>query len=250
MCEYNPYSLKGKTILITGASSGIGRATAIECSKMGAQVIITGRNKERLNETFKALKNDGHLQVIAELSDENDLLNLVNSIPEIDGLVNNAGLTKLLMTSFINKKDLSEILSVNTIAPILLTQKLLKNKKIKKKASVVFVSSIAGNNRASLGNGMYATSKAAINAFMKNAALELAPKRIRCNSVAPGMVLTNIMGLDLAIDEQSKKDMQTYPLKRYGTPEEIAYAIVYLLSDATAWVTGISLVVDGGKTLQ
>jgi NAD(P)-dependent dehydrogenase (short-subunit alcohol dehydrogenase family) len=250
MSEYNPYSLKGKAILVTGASSGIGRATAIECSKMGAKVIITGRNQERLNETFKELKNEGHLQVIAELSNKEELEHLVDFIPEIDGFVNNAGITKLLTTPFINKKDISEILEINTIVPILLTQKLLKRKKIRKNASIVFTSSIAGNYYTSPGRGMYATSKSAITAFMKNAALELAPKGIRCNSVAPGMILTNIMGHNLEIDEQSIRDMQTYPLKRYGRPEEVAYAIIYLLSNAAAWVTGTSLIIDGGKTLQ
>lgn len=250
MSGYNPYSLKGKTILVTGASSGIGKATAIECSKLEANVIITGRNSERLNEAFAELATGNHLLINADLSNEEELQHLVNSIPEIDGLVNNAGITKLLMTSFINRKDLSEILEVNTIAPILLTQKLLKHKKIKKNASIVFTSSIAGNNHASPGRGMYATSKAAITAFMKNAAIDLASKGIRCNSVNPGMIFTNLMGHNLEFDEQSIKDMKTYPLKRYGRPEEVAYAIIYLLSSASSWVTGTSIVIDGGKTLQ
>jgi Dehydrogenases with different specificities (related to short-chain alcohol dehydrogenases) len=250
MNTYNPYSLQGKTVLITGASSGIGKATAIECSKMGALIVITDRDEARLNETIEQLEGGGHTQLVADLSKEDDLSHIANCIPEIDGLVNNAGITKLMMTSFIKRQDLSEILEINTIAPIILIQKLLKEKKLKKNSSIVFTSSIAGIFRASLGNGMYSASKSAINAFMKTIALELAPKKIRCNSVNPGMVNTNILGYNLEQDEQALKDMQTFPLKRYGKPEEIAHAIIYLLSDAASWVTGTALVIDGGKTLQ
>jgi len=250
MNTYNPYSLQGKTVLITGASSGIGRATAIECSKMGASVVVTDRDEARLNETIEQLEGSGHTQIVADLSKEEDLSHIVNCTPEIDGFVNNAGITKVMMVAFINKKDLTELLEINTIAPIILTQKLLKNKKIRKNASIVFTSSIAGIGYTSPGRGMYSASKSAINAFMKTVALELAPKKIRCNSISPGMVNTNILGYDLERDEQTIKDMQTYPLKRYGKPEDIAHAIIYLLSDAASWVTGTTLVIDGGKTLQ
>ena len=250
MNGYNPYSLKDKVILVTGASSGIGRATAIESAKMGATVIITGRDEERLNETFEQLGAGNHQQIIADLSNEEDMVCLIDGIPLIHGLVSNAGITKVLMTAFINQKDLSNILNINTIVPVLLIQKMLKKKKIAKEASIVFTSSIAGTYHIAPGRAMYAASKAAIDAFMKTAALELASKRIRCNSVNPGMVYTNLMGRDIALDEQTQKDIQTYPLRRYGKPEEIAYAIIYLLSDAASWITGTSLVIDGGKTLQ
>ena len=129
---YNPYSLEGKTILVTGASSGIGRASAIECSKLGAKVIITARNQERLSETFSMLQGEGHQVITCDLADENSINRLVEEVSEIHGLVNNAGFTKLLPVQFINVADLNSLLSINTVAPIILLQKLLKKKKIKK----------------------------------------------------------------------------------------------------------------------
>lgn len=249
--SYNPYSLEGKTILVTGASSGIGKATAIECSKMGATVIITARNKDRLDETFLELEGgQPHQQFIADLSDEKEIDNLVLSLPVLDGCVNNAGINKLMLVQFIKEEELKRILQINTVAPIILTQKLVKSKKLKKLSSVVFTSSVAGNFTASFGNSIYSTSKAAINGFVRNAALELAAKKIRCNTVNPGMINTKLIkGLTLS-DEQLKDDMERYPLKRYGEAHEVAHAIIYLLSDASTWVTGISLVVDGGITIR
>ena len=125
-----PFSLVGKTILITGASSGIGRSTAIECSKMGARLVISGRNEKRLCETFRALEGDGHSYIMADLSDGSQLDELVEQSPTLDGLVNNAGITETLPTQFIKQEKLIHVLEVNTIAPIMLTQKLLKAKKI------------------------------------------------------------------------------------------------------------------------
>jgi NAD(P)-dependent dehydrogenase (short-subunit alcohol dehydrogenase family) len=246
---YNPFSLKGKTILITGASSGIGRATAIECSKMGAKVVITGRNVERLNETFLQLLGDEHLQLVADLQDQNDTTQLVEDMPVLDGLVNNAGITITLPTSFINKNALSEVLQVNTIAPILLTQNLVKKKKLKNGGSIVFTCSTSGVYNAVVGNAMYSASKGAINGFMKNAALDLAAKNIRVNAVSPGMIKTNILETSIITKDQLQEDMKKYPLKRYGEPQEVAFAIIYLLSDAAKWVTGTNLLIDGGLTL-
>ena len=128
---YNPFSLQGKTILITGASSGIGRATAIECSKMGAAVIITGRNKMRLEETCSLMEGDGHSVQVSDLSDEREIDKLVETIPHIDGLVNNAGKTVQSLVQFVNHSSIDDIFKINTVAPILLTQKILKQKKIK-----------------------------------------------------------------------------------------------------------------------
>ena len=126
---------------------------------------------------------------------------------------------------------------------------LVKKKLLVKQSSVVFVSSIGGIERFSLGNGVYGASKAAIHSMMKTCAKELAPKKIRVNSVNPGMVKTHLIE-DLAISpEQLAADMQNYPLKRFGEPEDIAYGIIYLLSDASSWVTGHALVIDGGVTV-
>jgi NAD(P)-dependent dehydrogenase (short-subunit alcohol dehydrogenase family) len=246
----NPFSLENKTILVTGASSGIGRATAIECSKMGAKVIITGRNEERLQETFVQLEDDGHLQIVADLQKGEDLALLIESVPVIDGLVNNAGITISLPVPFINKGALDDILQINTVVPILLTSAIVKKKKIKNGGSVVFTCSTSGIYNAVIGNAMYSASKGAISGFMKNAALDLAAKNIRVNAVSPGMINTNILESGVITEEQLKEDMKKYPLKRYGEPEEVAYAIIYLLSDASSWVTGSNLVIDGGYTLQ
>jgi len=248
----NPFSLEGKTVLITGASSGIGRSTAIECSKLGASVIITGRNSERLNETFEALKKGAvHKQIIGDLINNGDLENLVNQIPEIDGLVNNAGIVKLIPVSFYTSEELERIYKLNVFAPMILLNQLLKKKKLRKKSSIVFTSSISGVFRVTPGNGIYAASKNSLDAFMRISALELAPKGIRCNSVNPGMVETNITNLNGKLtEEQYKLDIQEYPLKRYGKPEDVAYAIIYLLSDASSWVTGSTIKIDGGRTLN
>lgn len=246
---FNPYSLENKTILVTGASSGIGKATAIACSKMGAKVVITGRNAERLQETFQELEGDGHQQIIAELTNEDDLKRLVEEVPPLDGLVNNAGIGSKTPINFIKQNTLQNILDVNTIAPIMLTKMLLKKKKMQKGSSMVLTSSISGVCSVDIGNTLYSVSKSAIDGFMKNAAKELAEKGIRVNSVNPGMVDTPINDYSNVSEEQMQADLLRYPLKRHGKPEEIAYAIIYLLSDAAAWVTGTALKIDGGYSL-
>ena len=247
---YNPFSLEGKTILVTGASSGIGRATAVECSKLGATVVITGRNEARLQETVSMMEGDTHQIIIADLATDDGVQSLVDNSPKLDGLVNNAGYTHTMLTNFINREALSQQLEVNTIAPILLFQRLLKAKKIGKGASVVFTASISGLYCAGLGNVLYSTSKSAINGFVKNAALDLASRNIRINAVAPGMVDTHIYDAGTISEEQLEAERQRYPMKRFGKPEEVAYAIIYLLSDASSFTTGSTIVLDGGFTLQ
>lgn len=246
---FNPYSLEGKTILVTGASSGIGKATAIACSKLGAAVVITGRDVERLQDTFDHLDGDGHEQVVADLTNEDELKRLVEAVPQLDGVVNNAGIGGKTPISFIKQSALQNILNVNTIAPIMLSKFLLKKKKLKRGSSMVLTSSISGVYSVDTGNTLYSVTKSAIDGFMKNAAKELGEKGIRINSVNPGMVDTPINDYSNVSEEQKLADIQRYPLKRHGKPEEIAYAIIYLLSDAAAWVTGTSLKIDGGYSL-
>ena len=251
--SYNPYSLENKTVLVTGASSGIGRATAIECSKMGAKVIITARNKERLQETFDALDRSfcqEHQQVIADMSTEEAVHQLADSMPTLDGVSLNAGIVKTLPVKFINGEALNEVLNVNMICPVLLAQRLLKNKKLQRGSSVVFTSSIGGVMISTVGNTMYGISKGGLNAFMKGFALEMASNGIRSNSVNPGFVATNILATGTISEEQLKQNMAHYPLGRFGEPNDIAHAIIYLLSDASSWVTGHTLVVDGGVILR
>lgn len=246
---FNPYSLEGKTILVTGASSGIGKATAIACSKMGAHVVITARHANRLQDTYNELEGDGHLQIIAELTNEDDLKQIVEAVPQLDGFVNNAGIGSKTPINFIKQSALQNILDVNTIAPIMLTKMLLKKKKLQKGSSMVLTSSISGVCSVDIGNTLYSVTKCAVDGFMKNAAKELAEKGIRVNSVNPGMVDTPINDYSNVTEDQMQADLLRYPLKRHGRPEEIAYAIIYLLSDAAAWVTGTALKIDGGYSL-
>lgn len=251
--SYNPYSLEGKTILVTGASSGIGRTTAIECSRMGATVVITARNEGRLKETLDALDTSfgqKHQMAIADLSTEDGIFSLVDNLPALSGASLNAGIVKTLPVKFINNKDLAEVLNTNMIGPVLLTQRLLKKKKITKGGSVVFTSSIGGVMISTIGNTMYGISKGGLNAFMKGFALEMAAGGIRGNSVNPGFVATNILSVGTISEEQLKENESKYPLGRFGKPADIAHAIIYLLSDASSWVTGHTLVVDGGLILK
>lgn len=247
---YNPYSLEGKIILITGASSGIGRAVAVECSKLGAKVIITARNNERLKETYRMLEGDGHLLFTCDLSNPDAIVQLVSEIPIINGMVCNAGTNKMIPISFMKYENIQEILTVNTVAPMLLLKEVCKKKKLSKGASVVFTSSMAGVGAAATGNGAYTASKGAISSFLKVAALELAPRKVRVNAVCPGMTRTPMIYDDNVQDEELKKDMERYPLGRYGEPQDIAWAMIYLLSDASTWVTGTNLVIDGGLTIR
>lgn len=249
----NPFSLEGKTILVTGASSGIGRQTAIECSKMGANIVVTARNEKRLSETLSTLdtsNGQSHQMVIADLSSQDGINALVDALPGLNGVSLNAGIVKTLPVKFINSDDLQDVLNVNMMGPILLTQRLLKKKKICKGASVVFTSSIGGVIISTVGNTMYGVSKGGLNAFMKGLALEMAAKGIRSNSVNPGFVDTNILAAGTISEEQLEENKKHYPLGRFGKPEDIAYAIIYLLSDASAWVTGHTLVIDGGVILK
>jgi NAD(P)-dependent dehydrogenase (short-subunit alcohol dehydrogenase family) len=246
----NPFSLEGKKIFVTGASSGIGRAVAVECSKMGAMVIFTGRNRDRLQETYKSLSGDNHRWISADLNDKDDVKSIIDCLPDLDGVVHCAGIVKTLPFRFINQVDLQSVMETNFIAPVLLNQHLVKTKRIKRDSSVVFISSISGVFCSMPGNSIYSASKGAINGMMKGMALDLAPVGIRVNSVTPGMIETNLLSDNSSItSEQLQENIKKYPLKRYGKPEEVAYAVIYLLSDASKWVTGSNLLIDGGYTL-
>jgi NAD(P)-dependent dehydrogenase (short-subunit alcohol dehydrogenase family) len=247
--KYNPFSLENKTVFVTGASSGIGKAIAIECTKMGATVIITGRNAERLKETFNQLEGSNHLQIIADLQITEQTASLIEQLPLLDGVVHSAGIVTTLPFQFITKEKLDEIFSINFINPTLVNQQLLKQKKIKNGASIIWISSIAGTLCSSPGSSMYSASKSAINGIVKGMAIDLAPKGIRVNSVNPGVIETNIFSKEVITKEQIQEEVKKYPLKRYGKPEEVAYATIYLLSDASAWITGSHLLIDGGYTL-
>ncbi|MDR1518232.1 MAG: SDR family oxidoreductase [Dysgonamonadaceae bacterium] len=249
---YNPFSLENKTILVTGASSGIGRATAIECSKMGAKVVITARNKERLKETFLQLEGEEHLQIVADLNKSEECNKLVDFVPKLDGIVHCAGIGISLPFQLCSIEEVRGVIDTNLIAPIDLLYQILQAKKNEKTGfSIVFISSIAGNVVSYTGSSIYSASKAGISGLAKGMAIDLASKNVRVNSILPGMVETPMVeGLSETVSQEAlESDKKRYPLKRYGKPEEIAHATIYFLSDASSWVTGSNLVIDGGFTL-
>lgn len=250
--NYNPYSLVGKTILVTGAGSGIGRATAIEASRLGGRIILVDINEAGLIETKGMLDGQEleHLHYVVDLCDESAIDAMVKVMPIINGCSNNAGITKLTPIQFITVEEMERIHKVNLMAPMLLTKYLLKRKKLSRPASIVFTASAGGVFVASPGNAVYATSKCGVDGYMRTAALELASKGIRCNSVNPGMVETPLINRGQVTAEQHEKDKENYPLGRYGKPEDVALATIYLLSDASSWMTGTALKIDGGLTLK
>jgi NAD(P)-dependent dehydrogenase (short-subunit alcohol dehydrogenase family) len=243
------FSLVEKNVLITGASSGIGKAAAIVSSQNGANLIVQARNKDRLDRCIIALDNaKTNIPILGDLTLEEDLDKIVIECPSLDGLVLNAGIVKLSPVQFIKKSDLDLLFDTNVKSSILLVQKLLKAKKINKFASIVFVSSIA-SQKVTLGNAMYAASKGAVNSFTKALALELSPKKIRVNAILPGLVETDILG-ENSNKEELSKHLNNYPLGRFGQPNDIAYLIQYLLSNESSWMTGNLIPIDGGFSLK
>lgn len=248
--SYNPFTLAGKTILVTGASSGIGKASAIEVSKLGAKVIACGRDSERLAQTLQLLEGSGHTTFEGDLLKQSTIDQLVDDVPALDGVVLSAGKGLTMPFQFCSREMYDDIFNINFFSPLELLRQLFKKQKIHPGGSVVMIASIAGTGKHSVGNSVYGSAKAALQAMVRYIALELAPKKIRVNGICPGMVNTPFIHRGTLTDEQFQKDMATYPLKRYGEPEDIAHGVVYLLSDASSWVTGTSLVIDGGITAK
>ncbi len=248
MVEFNPFSLKGKTILVTGASSGIGRGIAITCSKMGASVLLNGRRQLKLEETLAQLEAGAHKIEAADLTDVESMNRMLSDLPVLDGVVHCAGIGQRVLCKSATEQDVDSVMDANFKGPVLLQTGLLKQKKLKKGASVVFIASIASWS-PSIGNAYYSASKGAIVSYAKCLALELAPRLIRVNCISPAMVWTNLIKNDAVEEEQLKEDEQSYPLKRYGQPEDIANLAVYMLSDASSWMTGSNVDITGGGIL-
>lgn len=248
----SPFSLKGKTILVTGASSGIGRSIAVECSKMGAKLVVTGRNEVRLLETMALMDGDGHQYVQSDLSQQDGIDTVVADCPVLNGIVHSAGIPDICGVKHISRTALENIVNINEIAPILLTSALVKRKKLQKGASIVFIASMSGVYVGNVGEASYSSTKGALSGFVKSAAIELAAQGTRVNTICPAVVQTKLLELSNGMfsEEQLKERMgERYPLKRFGKPEDVAYGAVYLLSDASQWVTGINLLIDGGYCL-
>lgn len=246
---YNPFSLDGKTIFVTGASSGIGQEVALECARMGAGVVITGRDAERLQETFERIETSQKSQIVADLTVVDDLERLIESLPSLDGVALCAGNSTTLPLQFGTRDKFDDMFDINFFAPVELLRLLYKKKRLNKGASVVIIASIGGTHSFMPGNGIYGASKAALNSVMKYAAREFASRRIRVNSICPGMVDTPLIHRGTITEEQLAEDAKRYPLGRYGKPSDIAHGAVYLLGDASSWLTGHDLVIDGGFSI-
>lgn len=247
---YNPFSLQGKTILVTGASSGIGRATAVECARMGASVVITGRDRKRLDSTYTELAGEGHRQIPTDLCDPDQLTELIKAMPDLSGAVFAAGVVETVPFRFVNRKKMERMFEVNFFSQTVLAQQIIKNKLMSVGGSMVFISSIDGPAVTHIGNSVYSATKGAVTGMCKGMALELASKNIRVNCIQPGMTDTPLIYGDSITQEQRDQDMGTYPLGRFARPEEIAWGAVYLLSDASSFTTGVDLRIDGGYTLK
>lgn len=252
---FNPFSLQGKNIIVTGASSGIGRQCAITCARMGARVVLIGRNVERLEETKSQLEGNGHLAVSYDLTALEGLKNMVAGIVAetgpIDGLVNCAGISTTLPFKLMKPEKVEEYFKTNVFATTELTRQVLNIKNVNKAgASVIFFASVmgvVGENAKSL----YSMTKGALLSGCRSLAIEYAPKKIRVNVVSPGVVETAINKNQpyLADPEKRKITEGLHPLG-LGTTDDIANACVYLLSDASRWMTGQNLIVDGGYTIK
>ena len=246
----NPFTLEGKTVLVTGAASGIGRATAIQCAEMGAKVLLVDLNENGLQETQKMIAREDSEYRALDLTDLEKLTEMVSTLPKLDGVASNAGIVLSLLAKFSEPKDMERIFKINTFSHINLVQQLINQKKLNKGASIVFTSSMSGVYCGIAGGSLYGATKSAILGYTKALAIELAPRGIRVNTIHPGMIETPLTSGTALSKELLEEDAKNYPLGRYGKPEEIAYSIVYLLSDATVWMTGSQLLIDGGYSVK
>lgn len=246
----SPFSLAGKKVLITGGASGIGKAAALLCAQMGAELYLADLNKPGLDKTVSEISGSPVQAFAADLTDGGQLDALVSSLPKLDGVVSNAGIVFSLLARFNEPSDMEKIFKINTFSHINLVQELIRQKKLNKGASIVFTSSMSGVYCGLPGGSLYGATKSALAGYAKALALELAPRGIRVNTIHPGMIQTPLtQGTSLSQDVLDE-DAKNYPLGRYGKPEEVAAMMVYLLSDATVWMTGSQLLLDGGYSLK
>jgi NAD(P)-dependent dehydrogenase (short-subunit alcohol dehydrogenase family) len=244
--------LQNKNILVTGASSGIGKETAVLFSELGANVIITARNEQNLSDTYSALKpSPYHIKVIADLTLLPEIKELVKSLPmAIDGFVHCCGKVMPIPVKFIKESQLQDVFSVNYFSAVNLVSELLMQKKLNNNSSIAFISSVS-TLHAYFGGAPYISSKAALEGYSKTLALELAPKKIRVNVLQPALVRTAIFDntINAAIDEEKMNELvNSYPLG-IGEPIDVANALAFFMSENSKWITGSSLKMDGGLTL-
>ncbi len=246
---YNPFSIEGKTILVTGAASGMGKATAITCAKMGAKIVAADYNANGLSCTMNELEGEGHNSFVLNLADESSWSELITDCPVLDGVANCAGIANMNPFLFVNREEIDKVFNINFFGPVLLTKSLIKLKKLNKGASIVFVASVDGPKVVHAGNSVYSAGKSALVGMARNMAIDLATKKIRVNCILPGTTDTPLIRTGNVTEDSLAEVAKTFPLKRFGTPEDMANGIIYLLSDASSFVTGTELVIDGGYTL-
>ena len=248
----NPFTLRDRRILVTGATSGIGKAIALCCANMGAVVVGTGRDAERLELTLKALKAisvQPHLMVHADLTQAADREHLVSTLREpIDGLVHSAGISRLSPVRMITERHLREIQAINVEAPMLLTQALLKRNLIAGNGSIVCIASIAAHIGVP-GVAAYSGTKAALIAMMRCLAMEVVKRSIRVNCLSPALVESPLLDATAAMLGSMDEERKNYPLG-FGKPDDVANAVVFLLSGASRWITGTTIIMDGGLTIS
>lgn len=242
---FNPFCLHNKQILVTGASSGIGKAIAIACAKMGATVIATARNEQRLADTISQMPKGNHKAIKADLTSQEDIEALVAELPKLDGFVQCAGVGSRVFCKMLDQDAIDYVIKPNLEAPILLQTSILAKKKINKAASIVYIASMAAEY-PSVGNAIYSASKGAIISYAKCLAVELASRQIRVNCICPAMIWTDLILQEGLTKEEMEEAQCRYPLKRYGQPDDVANLALYLLSDAAAWMTGSAIDLTGG----
>jgi NAD(P)-dependent dehydrogenase (short-subunit alcohol dehydrogenase family) len=243
----NAFDLKGKTILVTGASSGLGKQTAITASEYGAKVIVTGRNLSRLDDTFRSLAGEGHMQFAADLTVQADIDRLVASLPQLDGLVHSTGISELAPAQFITEEVISKTFRISFDASVLLTAGILRKKKLTKgNSSIVFISSIS-TRYPFVGGAMYISAKAALEAYARVLALELASRGTRVNCIAPAFVRTPMLDETAENFSQEAVDkIEQRQLMGLGDPVDVANTIIFYLADASKWVSATNLILGGG----
>ena len=245
---YNPYSLEGKTILITGAASGIGKETAIESSKMGAKIVAVDLNADGLNALVPQLEGEGHLTFDGNLCNDEFLKLLAENAPVLNGVFLCAGVSDTTLVKFLTEEKIDRVFNINVKAPVMMLKYLLKKKKVADGGSLVWMSSY-GAEKVEPGLGIYAASKSAVNGFMRAYAKELIGKRIRSNSIMPMMIKTELISTLTTISKEDwKKQEAMYPLG-FGAPQDVARVAIFLFSDASRWITGTQFKMGGGSDL-
>lgn len=244
----NPLSLQGKHILVTGASSGMGKVFTQMIAEQGGIVTLLARNEERLAQTIVSLNGDGHRMVVCDLTNESQLKETVAQLRPLDGIVLCAGINEFVPVKFVKQEKIERMFQTNYFSQLILVQMLLKKKLVNKGASIVFISSVSSVMGVQ-GTLLYASSKGAINSAVRVLASELAGQRIRVNAILPGIVRTEMLSGTNIDEETFTKQEEQYPLG-LGTPEDVGHAVLFHLSDVSRWLTGQCMIIDGGMTLN